>query len=132
MDDLLNQFLRARPLSKIEIYAEMKRRLEKGHKAVMATIVSAKGSTPQQVGAKIVVFDDGSFIGTVGGGCVEADIYAEAKEVMRTGRAGIFHFSLAGDMAANEGMVCGGNMDVFIEPWTVEDTAVLEPLFSTN
>ncbi len=131
-NDQVSKILLDRPLSKIEIYAEMKRRLEQGQKAVMATIVRAKGSTPQQVGAKIVVFDDGSFIGTVGGGCVEADIYAEAKEVMRTGRAGIFHFNLAGDIAANEGMVCGGNMDVFIEPWTVEAAAELEPLFSLN
>src|SRR5215211_4074758 len=92
--DLLSNLLRARPLSKIEIYAEMKRRLELGHKAVMATIVRAKGSTPQQVGAKIVVFDDGSFIGTVGGGCVEADIYAECKEVLRTGKAAIYNFNL--------------------------------------
>jgi xanthine dehydrogenase accessory factor len=124
-NDLMRYPLLNRPLSKPEIYMEMKRRLEQGQKAVMATIVRAKGSTPQQVGAKIVVFDDGTFIGTVGGGCVEADIYAEAKEVMRTGRAGIFHFSLAGDMAANEGMVCGGNMDVFIEPWTLEEAAIL-------
>jgi xanthine dehydrogenase accessory factor len=120
-NDLMSRIILNRALSKHEIYAEMKRRLEQGDKAVMATIVRAKGSTPQQVGAKIVVFDDGTFIGTVGGGCVEADIYAEAKEVMRSGRAGIFHFNLAGDIAANEGMVCGGNMDVFIEPWTLED-----------
>lgn len=111
----------ARPMDKIEIYTEMKRRLEMGRQAVMATIVKTRGSTPQVEGAKIVVFDDGSFIGTVGGGCVEADIYAEAKEVMRTKRAGIFHFSLAGDVAEDEGMVCGGQMDVFIEPWSLED-----------
>jgi xanthine dehydrogenase accessory factor len=106
-----------RPLSAIDIYVEMKRRLEQGQTAVMALIVKTRGSTPQREGARIVVFDDGSFIGTVGGGCIEADIYAEAKEVMRTGRAGIYHFSLAGDVAAEEGMVCGGQMDVFIERW---------------
>lgn len=110
-----------RPLSTIDIYLEMKRRLELGHKAVMATVIKTKGSTPQRAGARIVVFDDGSFIGTVGGGCVEADIYAEAKEVMRSGRPGIFHFSLAGDVAADEGMVCGGQMEVFIEKWTLDD-----------
>jgi xanthine dehydrogenase accessory factor len=109
-----------RPLSMVDIYLEMKQRLEQGQVAVMATIVRAKGSTPQREGARIVVFDDGSFIGTVGGGCVEADIYAEAKEVMRTGRAGIFHFNLAGDVAAEEGMVCGGQMDVFIERWSLD------------
>jgi xanthine dehydrogenase accessory factor len=107
-----------RPLSAVDIYLEMKQRLEQGQTAVMAIIVKTRGSTPQREGARIVVFDDGSFIGTVGGGCIEADIYAEAKEVMRTGKAGIFHFSLAGDVAAEEGMVCGGHMDVFIERWS--------------
>ncbi len=107
-------------LSTIDIYIAMKKRLEQGQVAVMATIVQTKGSTPQHEGARIVVFDDGTFIGTVGGGCIEADIYAEAKEVMRTGKAGIFHFSLAGDMAAEEGMVCGGQMDVFIERWSLD------------
>jgi xanthine dehydrogenase accessory factor len=107
-----------RPLSAVDIYLELKQRLEKGQTAVMAIIVKTRGSTPQHEGARIVVFDDGSFIGTVGGGCIEADIYAEAREVMRTGKAGIYHFSLAGDVAAEEGMVCGGQMDVFIERWS--------------
>jgi xanthine dehydrogenase accessory factor len=110
-----------RPLSKVEIYLAMKERLEQGSRAVMATIIKTRGSTPQTEGAKIVVFGDGSFIGTVGGGCVEADIYAEAREVMRTGKAGLFHFSLSGDVALDEGMVCGGQMDVLIEPWSLND-----------
>ena len=112
--------IRQHPPAKLQIYLDMKRRLEQGHKAAMATIVKTRGSTPQHIGAKLVVFDDGSFIGTVGGGCVEADIYAEAKEVIRTGKAGFYHFNLAGDVAAEEGMVCGGNMDVFIEPWSLD------------
>jgi xanthine dehydrogenase accessory factor len=100
-----------------EIYIEMQRRLDQGARAAMATVVKTRGSTPQQNGAKMVVFDDGSFIGTVGGGCVEADIWAEAREVLSSGKAGIFHFDLAGDYEDDEGMVCGGQMDVLIEPW---------------
>ena len=104
-----------------EIYLEMKRRLDNGARAAaMATVMATKGSTPQRPGAKLVVFDDGSFIGTVGGGCVEADIWAEAREVLRTGEAGIFHFNLAGDVEDDEGMVCGGQMDVLIEPWSFD------------
>jgi xanthine dehydrogenase accessory factor len=104
-----------------EIYVEMKRRLDTGERAAaMATIVATKGSTPQQVGAKIVVFEDGSFIGTVGGGCIEADIYAECKEVLRTGKAGLFHFNLSDDYEDEEGMVCGGQMEVAIERWSYE------------
>ena len=110
-----------RPLSQVDIYIAMKDRLAQGARAVMATIIKTRGSTPQTAGAKIVVFDDGSFIGTVGGGCVEADIYAEAREVMRTEKAGVYHFSLSGDVAIDEGMVCGGQMDVLIEPWTLDD-----------
>jgi xanthine dehydrogenase accessory factor len=106
-------------LSPGEIYAEMHRRLKEGAAAAMATVLKTRGSTPQQEGAKMVVFDDGSFIGTVGGGCVEADIWAEATEVLRTARPGIFHFNLAGDVAADEGMVCGGQMDVLIERWSL-------------
>jgi xanthine dehydrogenase accessory factor len=110
-----------RALSAGEIYLEMARRLDLGARAAMATVVSAKGSTPQQAGAKMVIFDDGSFIGTVGGGCVEADIWADAREVLRTGKTGLYHFDLADDYEDAEGMVCGGQMDVLIERWSSED-----------
>jgi len=101
-----------------EIYAEMERRLELGAEAAMATVVKTRGSTPQQVGAKMVIFDDGSYVGTVGGGCVEADIWAEAREVLRTGKSDIYHFNLSDEYAEAEGMVCGGQMDVLIERWS--------------
>lgn len=110
-----------RSLSAGEIYIEMKRRLERGARAAMATVVKTRGSTPQQVGAKMVIFDDGSFIGTVGGGCVEADIWAEAREVLRTGVTDIYHFNLNDEYADAEGMVCGGQMDVLIEKWSLEE-----------
>jgi xanthine dehydrogenase accessory factor len=107
-----------RSLSAGEIYIEMKRRLGRGGHAAMATVVKTRGSTPQQAGAKMVIFDDGSFIGTVGGGCVEADIWAEARDVLRTGKADVYHFNLNDEYADAEGMVCGGQMDVLIERWT--------------
>ena len=116
-----SNILAGRSLNPLEIYLEMKKRLDQGAKAAaMATVIKTRGSTPQRAGAKLVVFDDGSFIGTVGGGCVEADIWAEAREVLRTGEAGIFHFNLAGDFEDDEGMVCGGQMDVLIERWSYE------------
>lgn len=121
MSDDVNKKTRARSLSPGEIYIEMERRLNEGARAAMATIIKTKGSTPQQTGAKMVVFDDGSFIGTVGGGCVEADIWAEANEVLRTGKAGLYHFNLASDYEDNDGMVCGGQMDVLIERWSYDD-----------
>ena len=117
-DDESTNPLKARSLGPAEIYAEMQRRLAKGSPAAMATVINTKGSTPQQVGAKMVIFEDGGFIGTVGGGCVEADIWADAREVLRTGKAGIFHFSLNDEYEDAEGMVCGGQMDVLIERWS--------------
>jgi xanthine dehydrogenase accessory factor len=110
-----------RSLSAGEIYIEMKRRLERGASAAMATVVKTRGSTPQQAGAKMVIFDDGSFIGTVGGGCVEADIWADAREVLRTGKTDIYHFDLNDEYADAEGMVCGGQMDVLIERWALDE-----------
>lgn len=110
-----------RSLSAGEIYIEMKRRLDRGARAAMATVVKTRGSTPQQTGAKMVIFDDGSFIGTVGGGCVEADIWADARDVLRTGKTDIYHFNLNDEYADAEGMVCGGQMDVLIERWTSND-----------
>jgi xanthine dehydrogenase accessory factor len=113
--------LPSQSLSAGEIYAEMKRRLDLGATAAMATVVKTRGSTPQQIGAKMVIFDDGSYVGTVGGGCVEADIWAQARLVLRSGKADIYHFNLSDDYAETEGMVCGGQMDVLIERWSYED-----------
>ena len=110
-----------RSLSPGEIYIEMKRRLDLGARAAMATVVKTRGSTPQQVGAKMVIFDDGTFIGTVGGGCVEADIWAEAREVLRTGTSDIYRFNLNDEYEDAEGMVCGGQMEVLIERWANDE-----------
>jgi xanthine dehydrogenase accessory factor len=113
--------LPSQSLSAGEIYEEMKRRLDQGATAAMATVVKTRGSTPQQIGAKMVIFDDGSYVGTVGGGCVEADIWAQARLVLRSGKADIYHFNLSDDYAEAEGMVCGGQMDVLIERWSYEN-----------
>jgi xanthine dehydrogenase accessory factor len=122
MSDTHNtDLLAGRSLSAGEIYIEMKRRLDLGSRAAMATVVKTRGSTPQQVGAKMVIFDDGSFIGTVGGGCVEADIWAEAREVLNSGKTDIYHFNLNDEYEDSEGMVCGGQMDVLIERWALDE-----------
>ena len=112
-------------LSPAEIFREMYKRFDDGaHAAAMATVVKTKGSTPQQVGAKMVVFEDGSFIGTVGGGCVEADIYAICRETLETGEMDVHEFNLNDDYAQADGMVCGGTMFVLIERWTPEDERI--------
>jgi xanthine dehydrogenase accessory factor len=82
---------------------------------VLATVAQTRGSTPQQRGAKMLFFQSGEVAGTVGGGCIEAEVWAEAKEAMRSGESQLHHFSLTADEASEEGMVCGGTMDIFIE-----------------
>lgn len=88
-----------------------------GRRAVVATVVATRGSTPQQCGAKMLFFEDGEAAGTVGGGCIEAEVWAEAREAMRSGKSALHHFSLTAEAASEEGMVCGGTMDIFVDVW---------------
>src|SRR5215471_1822261 len=89
----------------------------RGERVVVATVAHTRGSTPQRRGAKMLFFADGKTAGTVGGGCVEAEVWAEAREAMRSGKSDLHHFTLTADEASEEGMVCGGTMDIFIEVW---------------
>lgn len=88
---------------------------DRGESVVIATVAHTRGSTPQQRGAKMLFFENGEVAGTVGGGCIEAEVWAEAREAMRSGRSALHHFSLTADDASEEGMVCGGTMDIFID-----------------
>ena len=65
----------------------------------------------------MLFFENGDVAGTVGGGCIEAEVWAEAREAMRTGAPGLHRFSLTADEASEEGMVCGGTMEIFIDVW---------------
>jgi xanthine/CO dehydrogenase XdhC/CoxF family maturation factor len=89
----------------------------RGERVVVATVADTRGSTPQRRGAKMLFFADGKTTGTVGGGCVEAEVWAEARAAMRDGVSGLHHFALTADEASEEGMVCGGTMDIFIDVW---------------
>lgn len=88
---------------------------DRGERVVVATVAHTRGSTPQERGAKMLFFQNGETAGTVGGGCIEAEVWAEAKAAMRSGKSQLHHFSLTADEASEEGMVCGGTMDIFIE-----------------
>jgi xanthine dehydrogenase accessory factor len=87
----------------------------RGERVVVATVADTRGSTPQRRGAKMLFFESGQTAGTVGGGCVEAEVWAEAREALRSGKSALHHFMLTADEASEEGMVCGGTMDIFIE-----------------
>ena len=88
-----------------------------GQRVVLATVAETRGSTPQQRGAKMLFFADGKAAGTVGGGCIEAEVWAEAREALRSGKSALHHFSLTAEAASEEGMVCGGTMDIFVDVW---------------
>jgi xanthine/CO dehydrogenase XdhC/CoxF family maturation factor len=87
-----------------------------GERRALATIIMTRGSTPRKVGAKMLVFPDGSAMGTIGGGCGESDVFHEAVKVIEDGQPRIIGVDLTADEAGESGDVCGGIMDVFIEP----------------
>jgi len=98
-----------------ELYYLLGKAITRGERVAVATVANTKGSTPQRRGAKMLFFENGETVGTVGGGCVEAEVWAEAKEALRTRRSALYRFSLTADEASEEGMVCGGIMEIFIE-----------------
>jgi xanthine dehydrogenase accessory factor len=107
-------------LTQSEVYQEIHKAQSNGRKLAVATIVTTSGSTPQRTGAKLLVFEDGQIMGTVGGGCVEADVWSEAREALAEGEPRLCRFTLrdAPDVPVDEeGMICGGEMEVFIEVW---------------
>lgn len=100
----------------MDIYEEVVRLRRCGRKGALATIVKVNGSIPSYPGAKILVRDDGTFTGTIGGGCVEAEVWQTAREVMDSGRPRLLAFSLAEDAAYDNGLICGGQLEIYIEP----------------
>jgi len=104
-------------LSQLELYRLIEEAAARGERVAVATVAHTRGSTPQRRGAKMLFFEGGATAGTVGGGCIEAEVWAEAREALRTGRTALHHFSLTADEASEEGMVCGGTMEIFIDVW---------------
>ena len=98
-----------------DLYQMINEAGERGERVVVATVAHTRGSTPQQRGAKMIFFQNGEVAGTVGGGCIEAEVWAEAQIALRSGSSALHHFSLTADEASEEGMVCGGTMDIFVE-----------------
>src|SRR3989304_6251580 len=98
-----------------EVYEEIAKALKEGQPVALATIARTYGSTPRKTGAKMVVRADGSFCGTIGGGCGEAEVWQEAMEAHRDGRARLMQVDLT-TPTDGEDKICGGVMDVFVEP----------------
>lgn len=100
----------------VDIYEEISKLRHAGRPAALATIINVRGSIPSFETAKMLVRDDGSIVGTIGGGCVEAEVWQAAREVMENGKPRTLSFNLNQNPKYDTGLVCGGTLDIFIEP----------------
>jgi xanthine dehydrogenase accessory factor len=100
----------------VDIYEEIVKLRREGRRGAVATIVNVRGSIPSFRTAKMLVRDDGSIIGTIGGGCVEADVWQAAREVMEQEKPRTLTFNLNQDPKYDTGLVCGGTLEVYVEP----------------
>jgi xanthine dehydrogenase accessory factor len=100
----------------MDIYEEIVQLRRNGRRGAVATIVNVRGSIPSFKTAKMLVRDDGSIVGTIGGGCVEADVWQAAREVMESEKPRTLTFDLNQDPKYDTGLVCGGTLEVFVEP----------------
>ncbi|MEJ1969968.1 MAG: XdhC family protein [Rhizomicrobium sp.] len=87
-----------------------------GRKVALGTVVRTWGSAPRQAGSQIVVRDDGAFVGSVSGGCIEGAVIAEAVAAMEDGKVRNLEFGVSDETAWSVGLACGGRIEVFIEP----------------
>jgi len=100
----------------VDIYEQIVQLRQQGRRGAVATIVNVRGSIPSFETAKMLVRDDGSIVGTVGGGCVEAEVWQAAREVMESEKPRTLTFNLNQNPKYDTGLVCGGTLDIFIEP----------------
>lgn len=109
----------------MDIYDELVRLRRLGQKCALATIVQVNGSIPSYESAKLLVREDGSMIGTIGGGCVEAEVWNAAREVIESEKPKHLNFSLGQDAAYDNGLICGGQLNVFVEPVIPQPRAMI-------
>ncbi len=100
----------------MDIYEEIVALRQSGRKGAIATITNVRGSIPSFQTAKMLVRDDGSIVGTIGGGCVEAEVWQAAREVMEEEKPRSLTFNLNNNPSYDTGLVCGGTLEIFIEP----------------
>jgi xanthine dehydrogenase accessory factor len=109
----------------MDLWEELVRLRRAGQKCALATIVQVNGSIPSFESAKLLVREDGSFVGTIGGGCVEAEVWSVAREVIATEKPRHLTFTLGHDAAYDNGLICGGQLHVFVEPVVPQPRAII-------
>lgn len=100
----------------MDIYEEIVNLRRSGRRSALATIVNVRGSIPSFETAKMLVRDDGSILGTIGGGCVEAEVWQAAREVIEQEKPRTLTFNLNQNPKYDTGLVCGGTLEIFVEP----------------
>src|SRR2546421_6182454 len=100
-----------------ELLPDIERWREAGKKVAVATVVQAYGSAPRRPGAKMAIAEDGEFVGSVSGGCVENDVVEHAKQVLEENHPRLVPYGISDEMAFNVGLACGGQIEVFIQPF---------------
>ena len=100
----------------MDVFEELVRLRNTGQKAALATIVEVRGSIPSFQSAKMLIREDGSMVGTIGGGCTEAEVWTAAREVIEQERPRMLNFNLSQEVAYENGLICGGQLNVYVEP----------------
>ena len=98
-----------------EILPEVEAWREQGEQVVVATVVATRRSAPRPVGTSLAVSESGAMCGSVSGGCVESDVYENAREVLASGEPKLLTYGISDDQAWEVGLPCGGEIDVFVE-----------------
>jgi xanthine/CO dehydrogenase XdhC/CoxF family maturation factor len=99
-----------------EILSDLEIWQARGDSIVVATVINTWGSSPRAPGAKMAINQQGEFVGSVSGGCVEGAVVEEALQVMRTGRPKLLRYGVADEEAWEVGLACGGSIEIFVEP----------------
>ncbi len=100
----------------MDLFEEIVKMRRAGQRGALATIVHTNGSIPSYESSRMLVREDGSLVGTIGGGCVEADVWAAAKEVMQKESPRKMVFNLNNEASYDNGLICGGTVEIFVEP----------------
>jgi xanthine dehydrogenase accessory factor len=100
-----------------ELLPDIERWREAGKRVAIATVIQAYGSAPRRPGAKMAIAEDGEFVGSVSGGCVENDVVEHAKQVIEENHPRLVPYGISDEMAFNVGLACGGQIEVFIQPF---------------
>jgi len=109
----------------MDIFEEIVRMRRAGQRGALATIVHTSGSIPSYESSRMLVREDGTIVGTIGGGCVEADVWAAAKEVMQAEQPRKMTFNLNNEASYDAGLICGGTLEIFVEPILPQPTLVI-------